>query len=291
MTQTPNLADVPAGPADLGHLLVWGQELLIQHSESARLDAELLLAHVLGRPRSYLGAHPEILPEPDAVGRYQDLLRRRAQGEPIAYLTGEREFWSLPLMVNADVLVPRPETELAAERCLALYGPQPAQVVDLGTGSGAIALALASERPAWQVFATDRSGSALQIARANAARLGLEAVRFLQGDWFEPLAANRFHLIVSNPPYIAANDPHLADLRFEPALALTPGATGMEALELILRQAPGHLVPGGWLVLEHGNDQGQKLRSALVAAGYARVRCYADLAGHDRVTEAQWPHG
>ena len=147
--------------------------------------------------------------------------------------------------------------------------------------------------PAWQILATDCSESALRVARANAARLGLNSIRFVQADWFEPLAADHsgghFHLIVSNPPYIAANDPHLAGLRFEPALALTPGVTGMEALEVIRQQAPVHLLPGGWLVLEHGADQGQKLRSTLVATGYARVRSYADLAGHDRVTEAQWP--
>jgi release factor glutamine methyltransferase len=286
MAQTPNLADI-AG------LLVWGQELLRHCSDTARLDAELLLAHVLGRSRAYLGAHPEIHPATDCVGRYQDLIRRRARSEPIAYLTGEREFWSLPLTITPDVLVPRPETELVVERCLALFDSRPIRAIDLGTGSGAIALALASERPDWQIVATDRSMTALQVARANAARLGFSGVQFLHGDWFEAMAAgvppSGFDLIVSNPPYIAAGDPHLASLRHEPAAALIAGDTGMEALEALLRQSPAHLLPVGWLVLEHGHDQGQKLRSALVAAGYARVRCHSDLAGNDRVTEAQWP--
>ena len=266
--------------------------MLRRFSDTARLDAELLLAHILEQTRAYLGAHREVCPTPELVGRYQDFIRRRAQGEPIAYLTGEREFWSLPLSVTPDVLVPRPETELAVERCLALYGMRPANVADLGTGSGAIALALAHERPTWQIVATDRSDAALQVAQRNAARLGLRGIRFARGDWLKALTSTgrpSLDLIVSNPPYVAAGDPHLIDLKYEPALALTPGASGMEALEAILRAAPPCLVPGGWLVLEHAHDQREKLAGALVAAGYARVRCHTDLAGQDRVTEAQWP--
>jgi release factor glutamine methyltransferase len=288
MAQTPNLADSLAGEPDIGRLLAQGRDMLLVTSDSPRLDAELLLAHVLRRPRSYLGAHSEMRPDAATAERYRALVVRRTRGEPIAYLTGEREFWSMPLAVDASVLVPRPETELAVERCLALRGPEPSVVADLGTGSGAIALALQRERPAWQITATDRSDAALRVACANAVRLGLSAVRFVQGDWFEPLAGTRYDVVVSNPPYVAAADADTDGLRYEPALALSPGPTGMEALRLIVRQAAGHLQADGWLVLEHGADQREKLRSALVAAGYARVRCYADLAGHDRVTEAQW---
>ncbi len=292
MTQTPNLADVGAPPADIDQLLKRGHERLHRLSSTARLDAELLLAHVLEATRASLGAHGEVRPAPERVLRYQELIERRARGEPIAYLTGEREFWSLSLTVTADVLVPRPETELAVERCLALYGAQSINAADLGTGSGAIALALAHERPAWRIVATDRSVAALGVARANATRLGLHQVRFACGDWLGALGPDGqscFDLIVSNPPYVAAGDPHLRDLGYEPAGALTPGLSGMEALEAILRSAPPYLVRGGWLVLEHGHDQGARLAGALVAAGYARVRSHADLAGHDRVTEAQWP--
>jgi release factor glutamine methyltransferase len=259
---------------------------LAAHSQSPRLDAELLLAHVLGRPRSYLRAHGEHSLESDALHRYRLLLARRVQGEPIAYLTGEREFWSLSLTVNRDVLVPRPETELAVERCLQLRSEATGIVADLGTGSGAIALALASERRGWQLIAIDRSHAALRLARSNALRLGIENIEFLQGEWLEPLQARRCDLIVSNPPYIAACDPALDALHFEPAMALSPGATGLEALHLIIAQAVSHLNPGGALVLEHGTTQAADVARALVAAGYVRVRCHADLAGHARVTEA-----
>jgi release factor glutamine methyltransferase len=265
------------------------QAALRLRADSPRLEAELLLAHVLQRPRSYLAAHPEGTLGRIEAARYRELLQRRTAGEPMAYLTGEREFWSLPLIVTPEVLIPRPETELAVERCLALRTREASQVADLGTGCGAIALALASERPAWSVAATDSSDSALRIAQANAQRLGLDRVEFRRGDWLEPLHGRRFHLIVSNPPYVAAGDPHLAQLRFEPALALTPGTTGLEALHTILQQARDHLLPQGWLVLEHGAGQRDSVNHALVAAGFVRVRCHADLAGHDRVTEAQWP--
>jgi len=253
-----------------------------------RLDAEVLLARVLGRPRAYLIAHAEQTIDATAAAQYQALLTRRAQGEPVAYLTGEREFWSLALEVNPDVLIPRPETELAVERCLALRA-DPATIADLGTGSGAIALALALERPEWRIIATDRSAAALRVARANARRHALRNVEFLQGDWCAPLRAHRFDLLVSNPPYIAASDPALKALRFEPAAALSPGQTGMEALQRVVLQATAVLVSGGALVLEHGANQAADVALALVAAGFARVRCHSDLAGRARVTEAQWP--
>ncbi|HTW74372.1 MAG TPA: peptide chain release factor N(5)-glutamine methyltransferase [Steroidobacteraceae bacterium] len=280
-------------------------------AEGVPLEAQLLLAHVLRRPRAYLIAHAEEQAAAADAAAFDELLRRVAAGEPVAYVTGGCEFWSLPLRVGPAVLIPRPETELAVERCLALLPDAAASaapaapaapavppagspcVCDLGTGSGAIACALASERPAWRITATDCSAPALQVARGNAARLGLGArdnrIEFLQGHWFEPLGTRRFDLLVSNPPYVGAADPALALLRHEPRLALTPGPSGLEALGELIRLAPRHLVTDGWLVLEHGADQAGAVARALVAAGYARVRCHRDLAGHARVTEASWP--
>jgi len=257
---------------------------------SPRLDAELLLAALLGTGRGHLYAHADDPVETALAARYLALVERRAGGEPLAYLTGWRDFWTLTLGVSPAVLVPRPETELVVERALALLGPDPADVADLGTGSGAIALALAAERPLWRIVATDRSAAALEVARANAARLGLRNVEFLQGDWCGPLAGRRFQLLASNPPYVAAGDPALVDpaLRHEPAGALSPGPTGLEALATIAEQARAHLHPGGHLLLEHGADQAAALGRRLVALGYAHVRCHPDLAGLDRVTEALW---
>jgi release factor glutamine methyltransferase len=258
---------------------------------SARLEAELLLALVLGKPRSHLLAHAEEPLAPEAAARYDGLLSRAAGGEPLAYLTGQREFWSLTLTVSPAVLIPRPETELAVERCLALLadaGPA-TRVCDLGTGAGSIALALAAERPLWRMTATDVSAVALEVARANARRLGFAQVEFLVGDWLAPLAGRHFELIVSNPPYVGMHDPSLEALRHEPRTALTPGVTGLEALHRLIRAAGAHLAAGGWLVLEHGADQREAVATALVEAGYARVRCHRDLAGHDRISEGQRP--
>ncbi len=258
-------------------------------SDSPRLDAELLLAEILGVGRGTLLARMDDALDAAQSARFEALIARRAAGEPLAYLTGHREFWSLKLAVTPDVLVPRPESELLVERALALLGPSPAAVADLGTGSGAIALALARERPAWHIVATDRSAAALAVARANAARLGIGNVEFLPGEWCVPLAGRRFALIVSNPPYIAADDPALADpaLRHEPALALSPGPTGLEALAAIAIQARAHLEPGGHLLLEHGAGQRAAVARQLVSLGYAHVRCHPDLAGLDRLTEAR----
>jgi release factor glutamine methyltransferase len=256
---------------------------------SARLDAELLLAHVLRCPRSTVLRDAERILANAPQRQYFALVTRRARGEPLAYLTGEREFWSLPLRVTPAVLIPRPETELVVERALALLGATPARVADLGTGSGAIALALAKERPQWQVSATDRSAEALEVAALNARALGLGAVRFLQGDWCEPLAGQRFDLIASNPPYIAEGDPALLDaaLQHEPQQALVSGPLGLTALIQIIREACSYLLPGGYLVLEHGSDQAAAVGAALVDAGYANVRSHRDLAGHERVSEAR----
>jgi release factor glutamine methyltransferase len=257
---------------------------------AARLDAELLLAHLLGEPRALLRSHPEAAVAPAAAARFRGLLGRRAAGEPLAYLTGRREFWSLDLAVTPAVLVPRPETELLVERALALGPPGAARVADLGTGSGAIALALARERPRWHLVATDVSPAALEVARANGVALGVASVEFLAGSWFEPLGGTRFDLLLSNPPYVGADDPALAEpaLAFEPPLALTPpGGDALESLRLLGRGAAAHLAPGGWLLLEHGAGQGPEVRALLVGAGFAHVRSHRDLAGHERMTEGQ----
>ena len=253
------------------------------------LDAEVLLAHVLSVGRAQLRSHPE-QPAHEHAGGYNALIARRAAGEPLAYLTGKREFWSLPVSVSRAVLVPRPETELLVERALALRSAPEGRVVDLGTGSGAIALALSRERPHWQVTATDISSEALAVARTNAVRLELSGIDFRQGSWFAPLVGARFDLIVSNPPYVAADDPALEDpaLAHEPRLALTPGADALRCLREIARDAPRHLEPGGWLLLEHGATQAAAVRDELVLAGCRYVRSHRDLAGHERITEGQY---
>jgi release factor glutamine methyltransferase len=298
MGTVDNLAEPAAtrrsasAPLPLELLLADGRAQLGGGADS-RLETEVLLAHTLRLPRSAVIAASEKPIDEAAAACFRALIARRAAGEPVAYLVGEREFWSLGLRVNPEVLIPRPETELVVERALALASESwPAgsglAVADLGTGSGAIALALAMSRPDLQITATDRSSLALRVARANAERLNLSRLEFLEGDWFVPLAQRRFDLILSNPPYVAAGDPALRALRYEPQLALSPGPSGLEALEHLIAQAPAHLVSGGWLILEHGADQGAAVATALVAAGYARVRCHRDLAGRDRVTEAKW---
>ena len=264
----------------------------------ARREAETLICAALALPRSRLITEPE-WPVPEALAlRVQQWAERRAAGEPLAYLVGEREFWSRSFAVDAAVLVPRPETELLVERAL-LAGDRwvldgcsatPFRALDLGTGSGAIALTLALERPQWQVHAVERSESALRVARANAARLGASHVVFHAGSWFAPLAQQMFELIVSNPPYVAADDPVLQSdgLRHEPHEALTPGADEFADLQHILEQAPLHLTAGGVLLLEHGSTQAAELRARLVARGFAHVVSHRDLAGHERVTEGRW---
>lgn len=251
------------------------------------LDAQVLLAHVLGVARVRLRSHPESAPGGAAAGRYRALLERRATGEPLAYLTGEKDFWTLRLKVTPAVLIPRPETELLVERALALWPAGRPRVADLGTGSGAIALALASARPTWTMLASDVSPDALATARANAAALGLSQVEFRLGSWFEALGEERFDLLVSNPPYVAADDPHLAHLAHEPRLALTPGSDALACLRTIIRGASAHLQPGGWLLLEHGATQAEEVRDELVLAGLRHVRSHRDLAGLERMTEGQ----
>lgn len=279
----------------LGRLLAQGITHLRNRpgddAASATLDAQLLLAHACGLSRGQLAARTEQAAAPALVQHYEALLKRRAAGEPLAYIVSRREFWSLELAVSPDVLVPRPETELLVERALELRAAAPARVADLGTGSGAVALALASERPHWQVLATEVSQAALAVARANATRLGLAHVEFRLGTWFEPLAQQRFDLLLSNPPYVGADDPALLGgaLAHEPRLALTPGPDALACLRTLARGAPAHLVPGGWLLLEHGAGQGAQVRHELVLCGFRYVRSHRDLAGHERVTEGQ--HG
>ncbi len=271
----------------LAAALAWAGERL---GAGGRLDAELLLAHLLGRGRSHLLAWPEQVLEPALWRRFQDLVRERASGRPTAYLLGEREFWSLPLTVAEGVLVPRPETELLVELALARIPDRaPWRVADLGTGSGAIALAIASERPMARVTAVERNPRALAVAAANASRLGLERVEMVRGDWCGPLAPGAFDLVAANPPYVAEGDPALAALHAEPREALAAGPEGLDDLRRICASAPDCLRPGGWLLLEHGRDQGEAVRALLEAAGLAEVECHRDLAGHPRVCAGRRP--
>ncbi|SFR88731.1 release factor glutamine methyltransferase [Dyella sp. OK004] len=257
-----------------------------------RVDAEALLLHVLEKRRSWLIAHDTDVLDAKVIAVYDALVARRAAGEPVAYITGRRGFWSLELEVTPATLIPRPETELLVELALRhLPSDQTLQVADLGTGSGAIALAIAHERPRAQVSAVDVSAEALSVARRNAQRLGIGNVRFVQGSWMTPLSNESFAVIVSNPPYIEADDPHLGqgDLRFEPAGALASGADGLDAIRQIVAAAPAHLQPDGWLLMEHGWDQGPPVRALLAAAGYVDVETVRDLEGRDRVSGGCYP--
>jgi len=252
-----------------------------------RVDAELLLLHVLQQPRSWLFTHADDVPDMDVQTAYAALVERRAAGEPVAYITGRRGFWSLDLEVSPATLIPRPETELLVELALQRLPLVAAcSVADLGTGSGAIALAIARERPRVRVVATDASAVALAVAQRNAQRLGLRNVAFVHGDWLAPLAGQHFDLIVSNPPYIEAADPHLAqgDLRFEPPAALASGPDGLDAIRRIVRDARAHLHPDAWLLFEHGWNQGEASRDLLADAGYAEVFTAQDLESRDRVS-------
>jgi len=273
-------------------LLDEGAAKLARVSDQPRREAEVLLGAALGRSRAWLLANPEerIL-DCEATDRYEAFLTRRAQGEPVAYLLGEKEFWSLPLRVGPGVLVPRPETELVVERALAhLPADRDLDVLDLASGSGAIALALASERPRCRVLATDVATAAVEATRENAFRLEFgDRVAVSQGEWFDPVAGRIFDLIASNPPYIATDDARVAPgvRRHEPAEALFSGPTGLEALQAIAAGAPRHLRPGGWLVVEHGDTQGEAVRALFTGAGFGEVRTLRDLAGRERCTEGR----
>lgn len=259
-------------------------------SESAAADAEILLAHVLGCTRTKLRAWPERGVNDTADREFEALIERRARGEPVAYLTGRREFWSLNLEVTPDTLIPRPETELLVELALErIPADRPARVADLGTGSGAIALAIASERPLATVVATDTSAAALGVARRNAQRFGIHNVEFREGPWCEPLADEAFDMIVSNPPYVAEGDPHLieGDVRFEPRRALAAGEDGLDDLRVIAACARSRLLKGGWLLLEHGCDQGAAVANSLAFSGYVKTATYTDLSGQARISVGQ----
>lgn len=254
----------------------------------ARAEAEILLAHGLGRERTWLFTHADDALDDAAAARFRVLVERRCAGEPVAYLTGTRGFWRFDLEVTADTLIPRADTECLVEQALArLPADRPLRVLDLGTGTGAIALALAAERPAAQVVAVDLSPGAAAVARRNADRLALAPrVEVREGAWFAPVAGERFDLVASNPPYIEDDDPHLVagDLRFEPRTALASGTDGLDDLRIIVRDAPAHLVPGGWLLVEHGWGQGAAVRALFERAGFERIETVRDLEARDRVT-------
>ena len=256
-------------------------------SATARLDAEILLSHVLSRGRAWVLAHPGTPLDPDSGERFETLVVRRRRGEPIAYLTGRREFWSLDLRVTPDTLIPRPETEHLVEAVLAAVRPdEAATVADIGTGTGAIAIAVARERPRALVLGSDRSAAAVAVARDNAYRLGARNASFVVADACAALAPGRWSVIVSNPPYVAEGDPHLlgGDVRFEPCEALASGPRGLDMLERLALQAPAGLAPGGRLALEHGGGQGSAVRTLLSRAGLEAVETFRDLAGNERVT-------
>jgi release factor glutamine methyltransferase len=278
---------------EVSRLIDEGSARLQRVADDPRHEAEILLGAALGRTRAWIMAHPdERILDCDATDRYEAYVTRRSHGEPVAYVLGEKEFWSLPLEVTPDVLIPRPETELVVELALThLPRDRDVRVLDLAAGSGAIALVLARELPRATVVGADISAAAIAVARRNAQRLGLANVVFRAGNWFDPVAQERFDVIASNPPYIAEADERVepAVRRFEPHAALFAGTDGLEALRVITGAAGRHLSPGGWLVVEHGDRQGPAVRELLAAAGFADVTTRPDLAGLDRCTEGRWP--
>lgn len=249
------------------------------------LDATLLLGHLLGWSRTQLIAHDERLLAAAEVEAWRARLARRRNGEPVAYILGEKEFHGLVFEMSRDVLVPRPETELLVDWAASLLRALPGEpaLLDLGTGSGAIAVAIKAQCPRARVSASDASGAALAVARRNAQRLGTE-VHFVEGSWWAPIGSQRFNVAVANPPYIAAGDTHLAALRHEPTLALSPGGDGLGALAEIVAGAPAHLESGGWLVVEHGHDQAEPVTAMFKRAGLTGIECRSDLAGQPRAT-------
>ena len=274
--------------------MVTVQELLRSGSDlptdSARRDTEILLCHCLGKSRAWLYTWPEKGVARDCARDFEKLLAQRREGVPVAYLTGEREFWSLQLAVSDATLIPRPETETLVSWALELALPNAASVLDLGTGSGAIALALASERSHWRVTALDVSQEALQVARGNAVRTRLTSVHFVQSDWYQAVTGQRFNALLANPPYIDGDDPHLAlgDVRFEPRSALVSSDSGLEDLGRLVTGAPDQLLDGGWLLLEHGFEQANAVCAMLHDAGFSQVSTRRDMSGQQRITGGRW---
>lgn len=269
--------------------------LTVAGFDTPQLDAQVLLMFVLGVERSYLYTWPDQALSATTHEQFDKLLQRRLQGEPVAYLTGNREFWSLPFEVSSSTLIPRPDTEVLVETALSLLADQPAEILELGTGTGAIAIALKTERPQWRITAVDKVPAAVALAKRNAERLlstsQQQTLKVRESDWFQAIAAaQQFQLIVSNPPYLAADDPHLqqGDVRFEPQSALVADAQGFADYQTIIRRAPDYLVAGGWLLFEHGCEQGQALRTILTNAGYENAQTWLDYAGLERVTGARW---
>ena len=259
-------------------------------SESPKRDAEILLEFVTGKARTYLLAFGDTQLSADQEAQLATLLARRKTGEPVAHLVGEREFWSLPLYVSPATLIPRPDTECLVEQALSRLPAQACRILDLGTGTGAIALALASERPDCEVTAVDVMPDAVALAQRNVARLGLTNVTVLQSSWFSALETRSFEMIVSNPPYIDEHDPHLAqgDVRFEPLTALVAANAGLADLDHIVTTSRQHLLPGGWLLVEHGWTQGEAVRALFTQAGYTAVETCRDYGGNERLTLGQW---
>jgi release factor glutamine methyltransferase len=274
-------------------LLYDAVQRLVSISDSPHLDAEVLLSHVTGKNRTWFVTWPEAEVDASSQARFQQLIEQRSNGIPVAYLTGQREFWSREFLVTPDTLIPRPETELLIEIALhhaATCPASPLRIADLGTGSGAIAVTLALELPLAQIYAVDISVAALAIARQNAENLGARNALFLEGNWLQPLADQApFDLIVSNPPYVATNDGHLSrgDIRFEPPGALASGADGLDDIRHIIANAQSALKSGGWLLLEHGYDQGQAVQLLLEQARFINTAGYQDLSGHGRVSCGQ----
>ena len=263
-------------------------------SDTSRLDSEILLAHALDCDRTYLHTWPERTLTSKQQQTFQQLIERRLTGEPIAYITGNREFWDMTLQVTPDTLIPRPETELLVETVLKIVPANATwNIADLGTGSGAIALAIARQRPGCQVTATDTSAKALAVAEKNANRYDVKNVRFVEGHWFQPIENDHFQVIVSNPPYVHPDDPHLqeGDLRFEPTQALQSIPDGMRDIRIITNAARGHLLPPGWLILEHGYNQGQATMNRFRELGYENVSVVEDLSHNERICIGKWEKG
>ncbi|MEQ7918133.1 peptide chain release factor N(5)-glutamine methyltransferase [Xanthomonas sp. WHRI 1810A] len=261
-------------------------------SPTARLDVELLLAAALGKPRSFLHTWPERIVSSEAAHTFEAFVRRRRTGEPVAYILGLQGFWNIDLEVATHTLIPRPETEMLVETALELLpGAIPHRLLDLGTGTGAIALSLAKDRPQWTITAVDRVDEAVDLAERNRQRLNLDNAAVMKSHWFSALKRQRFDLIISNPPYIASDDPHLAkgDVRFEPSSALVAGVDGLDDLRVITSEAPAHLEPGGWLLLEHGYDQGAAVRELLNSHGFEQIQTRRDLGDNERITFGRVP--